>query len=320
MTADRRRLPWTLLLGAALIVAAEALLAVDVATRGVAVLPPELGQVVAQPAGFLGELARWTAVHMTPLCWVGYLLVMDGLLVFAGTSPARLRPRRFTVCFVTSVGVWLFFDWVNFFFIHAWDYHGVEPLSRLHEYTAKFVAFGAISPAMFMTAALYQQLGLRRLRGPRIPLGRPAQVILFAAGIPALVFPFWIRQPVGSLTLWLSVFLLLDPVNRWFNAPSTIGDLQAGRYGRVCSLVLGGLTCGFFWEFWNYWAAAKWTYNLPFLGGHEQWKLFEMPLAGFSGFLPFALECWAVFTTFVVVMDRIGLRVNEPLPDHDAVL
>ena len=45
-----------------------------------------------------------------------------------------------------------------------------------------------------------------------------------------------------------------------------------------------------------------------------------MPLAGFGGFLPFALECWVVFQSILLIMDKIGLRLAEPLPDHEAVL
>ena len=46
---------------------------------------------------------------------------------------------------MTSVGVWLFFDWVNFYYMDAWSYHGLPPrfTSRLVGY---FIAFAAISP------------------------------------------------------------------------------------------------------------------------------------------------------------------------------
>jgi hypothetical protein len=45
-----------------------------------------------------------------------------------------------------------------------------------------------------------------------------------------------------------------------------------------------------------------------------------MPLPGFAGFLPFALECWVIFQTIVLVMARLRVRLVEPLPDDDAVL
>jgi hypothetical protein len=323
----KTRLSITFWLGAALILACEALLFADVAARGVPVLPAPLHVAVAAPEGALAHLARWVAINMTPLCWVGFLLLFDGLLTglqqrLGPGSPARTRPRRFAICFVTSAGVWLFFDWVNFSFIHAWDYHWVEPLALLHEYLAKFVAFGAISPAMFMAAELYQQLGLRRVRGPALPVTRPWQVAMLVVGVPAFLSPFFVREPIACFPLWVSLVLVFDPLNHWLGGgrtPTLIADWQAGRWGRTVALMLGGLTCGFFWEFWNYWAAAKWTYDLPFLGALEQHRLFEMPLPGFAGFLPFALECWVVFQTILLALGGLRLRWAEPLPD-DAVL
>jgi len=311
-----RRPPVTLLLGSALIIACEVLLGIDVARRG-----------AAAPDGVVDMLARWVAINMTPLAWVGYLLVVEGLLAWrrgaGAVSPARLRPRRFTLCFVSSVGVWLVFDWVNFSFIHAWSYHGLEAIGPVHAWIARIVAFGAISPAMFMTAELYQQLGLRHVRGPRVALGPRARGAMVVLGVPALLFPFVVQRPIGCLTLWVSLVLVFEPFNYRLGTaatPSLIRDWRDGRWGRTISLMAAGLTCGFFWEFWNYWAAAKWTYDLPFLGRFEAYRLFEMPLAGFAGFAPFALECWVVFETILLVARRVGLRGIEPLPDVDAII
>jgi hypothetical protein len=52
--------------------------------------------------------------------------------------------------------------------------------------------------------------------------------------------------------------------------------------------------CGWLWEFWNNWAAAKWHYVFPIGQG---WKIFEMPAPGYLGFLPFALECFVMYVT-----------------------
>jgi hypothetical protein len=53
-----------------------------------------------------------------------------------------------------------------------------------------------------------------------------------------------------------------------------------------------GLCCGLLWEFWNYWALTKWTYTVPYAG---EFKLFEMPVLGYLGFPPFALEAFAMY-------------------------
>ena len=57
-------------------------------------------------------------------------------------------------------------------------------------------------------------------------------------------------------------------------------------------LLLSGLICGILWEFWNFWAGAKWVYSIPYLNG---FRVFEMPLAGFLGFPPFALICYLMY-------------------------
>ena len=62
------------------------------------------------------------------------------------------------------------------------------------------------------------------------------------------------------------------------------------------------------WEFWNFWAGSKWVYTVPFF---RQWKVFEMPLLGFLGFPPFALECWILYHLLGTVLRRpksVGVR------------
>ena len=45
-----------------------------------------------------------------------------------------------------------------------------------------------------------------------------------------------------------------------------------------------------------------------------------MPVLGFLGFLPFAIECWAVLNVIIALMEKANLRIAEPLPDVDAVM
>jgi hypothetical protein len=54
---------------------------------------------------------------------------------------------------------------------------------------------------------------------------------------------------------------------------------------------VSGLICGALWEAWNIHARTKWIYSVPFF---DELKLGEMPVLGFLGFPPFALECYAL--------------------------
>lgn len=300
-----------MVIGLAIIAAAECLLFMDVLFRGGVVVP---GGLPPAPNGALQSMARFVAVYMTPIAWTGFLLAAEGMLTrLDGRSPVRERPYRFILAYLTSIPVWLFFDWINFTIMGAWDYHGLasDVPSRTLGY---FLAFGAISPAMFLAAELFLRTPIGRITGRPARFGRRAMVVSAVLGVLCLLFPFLIRGPAGSLTLWLGVALLLDPVNAAHGAPSIIGDWRSGRYGRTVALMAGGLVCGLLWEFWNFWAAAKWTYDLPFLGPLEAVRYFEMPVLGLAGFPPFAIECWVAFQTIVLLARRLGAARIETLP------
>jgi hypothetical protein len=306
--------PTTLTAGLVIILLSELLLAIDVAARGSVIVPYA---PLPPPEGAIADLARFIARSMTPLCWTGYLLVADGLFLrLQGWSPIRQRPVRFVLAYLTGIPVWVFFDWVNFWFMQAWDYHELfdnMPLRLLNF----FLAFGAISPAMFLVAEGFMRTRLGGIAARPIRFGRRGQAMLVAIGAAFVLFPFVIRDPIGNLTLWLGLSLLLDPINHRLGLPSIFRDWQAGRYGRTLSLLAGGLLCGFLWEFWNYWAVTKWTYHLPFLGPLEQIRYFEMPVPGLLGFMPFAMECWVVFQSIVWLAGRMGLRRIEPLEEDE---
>jgi hypothetical protein len=114
---------------------------------------------------------------------------------------------------------------------------------------------------------------------------------LISAGGLMLVLPFLVPSQIAvylAAPVWLGFIFLLDPVNRRLGG-------EALTYDRVINLAWSGLLCGVLWEFWNYWAHAKWHYTVPIM---EHLKVFEMPLPGYLGFPAFAIEC---FTMYVFV-------------------
>src|SRR6185295_6271064 len=95
--------------------------------------------------------------------------------------------------------------------------------------------------------------------------------------------------------VWLGFIFLLDPINERLGAESLFREAREGRYDRIINLALSGVLCGVLWEFWNYWAGAKWHYTVPIM---PNLKIFEMPVPGYLGFPAFAFEC---FTMYVFV-------------------
>jgi len=68
-------------------------------------------------------------------------------------------------------------------------------------------------------------------------------------------------------------------------------DTVKGDWVFVVSSAMAALLCGCFWEMWNYYSLAKWEYSVPFV---HRFKIFEMPILGYAGYIPFGLECAAI--------------------------
>ncbi len=244
-----------------------------------------------------GPAGQW----FTPVVWTGYVLLMDAVVArLTGRSYLTAARGELVLVALTSVAAWWLFELYNaprFWRGGAdargiwWQYHGLEPNLFLRRVGYDW-AFATIFPALFLTAAALRATVFARARirpwrpGPRV---LDAAVAAGAAGavLPLLVVSAWLVPLV-----WLSLALLLEPLNARRGRPSWLADLARGDASRLLALLGGGAVCGVLWEFWNYWALARWTYTVPYLGDV---KVFEMPVLGYLGFLPFALECYAVY-------------------------
>jgi hypothetical protein len=157
-------------------------------------------------------------------------------------------------------------------------------------------SYGTITPAIFMTAELIDSLLGERLRNRRpLVLGRGTETAFFFAGfllfVVVLVFPSLWLCPLP----WISVLLWFEGMNDRLGIGSFGAAFRKGDYGLFVSLLISGAVCGLLWESWNFWALTKWNYHVPYLPGV---KLFEMPVLGFLGFPPFALECFLMYRFF----------------------
>ena len=231
----------------------------------------------------------------TPLVWSGYILLADSLVYRRkGRSMIMNRPGEFLLLLPISIGFWLIFEFYNLY-LQNWHYVGLPeefPL-RLLGYVW---AFATIWPAILETAEVlgsWERISGKRAHPWRIKEGHLVASLIFGAFCLAL--PFLVSPPAArylAAPVWLGFIFLLDPINYWIGRDSLLRDLEKGNPGRFYSLILSGLLCGALWEFWNYWAGAHWYYTIPILG-HV--RIFEMPVLGYLGFPPFAVECFAMY-------------------------
>jgi len=309
----------TLWLGLGLILVCEILLLMDVrqSRRGAIRSDAAMAAVAGAPAS--NPLARWVAINMTPLAWLGYVVFLEGVLsTQSGASPVRRRPHHFAFCALSSVVVWCVFDTINFYCFKppAWTYIGL-PVPWAQRFAGYAVAFAAELPGMFLTAQIIVNLGcVDRLCSRPWRLPRGLDLLICLGGAALLAWAVLGRRAVANYGMWCSFVFFLDPINLRLGRPSMLRDWQNGWYGRTVALFAGGLCCGFLWEFWNYWALEKWIYHLPFLGAAEQFRYFEMPVAGLAGFIPFGMACWVMWQTARIPLDGLA----EPLPDDGTII
>lgn len=223
--------------------------------------------------------------------WLGYCLAVDGLaLGRRGTSLLQRSPRTYAALFAISVPLWWLFEAVNLR-ARNWRYLGREQLSAVEYALFASLSFSTVVPAVLGTAELVAGCGfLGRLRsGPRVCRGPRTAVSLFTAGLVALgLLLAWPRYCYPLV--WVSFYLLFEAANLWAGNRSLVEWVRQGDWRPVAALATGVLVCGFFWELWNWRSYPKWVYTVP---GFERPRLFEMPLAGYLGYIPFAFELFA---------------------------
>lgn len=232
-----------------------------------------------------------TAYLFFPL-WLGYILLVDGLVRRrTGTSLWTRSRAGFAWLFVLSAPGWWLFELINAR-TKNWEYLGAGTFSSLEYFLLCTLSFSTVMPAVFGTAALVRSFAWVE----RLGRGRPIQPTprlmagLFVTGLLMLTATLvWPRYCYPFV--WTSVALMLEAVNWRLGRPHLLEHLRSGDWRAIVALGVGALICGFFWEMWNLWSYPKWIYHTP---GVEFWKIFEMPLLGYGGYIPFALELYGL--------------------------
>jgi hypothetical protein len=251
-----------------------------------------LSALVVSEAGMLARIEPFWTWH-TAIAWTGYILLVDAIVwTRRGSSWIRSAPAESAFLAIASIPLWLIFEFYNLF-IDSWDYVNLpDPPVRYFGYAW---AFATIWPAIFETADLVETLRVpatnRRAPTPETPLS-PGHVVSMAVGGVMLILPFIWPSPWLAAPVWLGFIFLLDPINARLGADALFARHATLWSRRAGSLAIAGLLCGFLWEFWNYWARARWVYTVPIL---PDIKVFEMPVLGYLGFPAFALECFTMY-------------------------
>lgn len=233
--------------------------------------------------------------HTFPLLWFGYILTLNALTYQRSGQCLLLdRPRFCGKLFLLSAGFWWVFEYLNQF-VKNWHYVNLPETSYFHYVFHTSLAFSTVLPAVLST---YEWLAtIPRLTKPfenwhSLPwvTSHAAGWVLFALGSlglgligiwPTILFPL----------LWLSPLCLLLGIQCIRKEKTCFHGLGQGNWRSVILSALAALVCGFWWEFWNVYSLVHWEYTIPYV---QAFKIFEMPILGYAGYLPFGLTCLAI--------------------------
>jgi len=247
--------------------------------------------------------------HTFTLLWLGYAVTMNAFAWRrSGYSLLTHRTRWLFALFPVSALFWWLFEHLNQF-VGNWYYTGVYARNDWEYFVQATLPFSTVLPAVASTIAWLQTFP--RLQHFALPAihARPAfaWVALAAGTLSLAAIGIWpeILYPM----LWLGPLLLMCALQQLLLGETLLAPLGHGDWRPLLQSALAGLVCGFFWELWNYGSLAQWHYSVPYV---QRFHLFEMPLVGYAGYLPFGVECALVMDLIARIVERRGLYDAMP--------
>ncbi|WP_027362484.1 hypothetical protein [Desulfospira joergensenii] len=224
--------------------------------------------------------------------WFCLILVINGM-VYKRQGTCPLENLKFFVLFPVSALFWWTFEYLNRF-VGNWSYTGSQ-YAAFQYFLLATLSFSTVLPAVESVRAyllsfdLFKRgfrkgLPLKSLDSPAIGLCLlvlSGSVLIFLGIFPDLLFPFVWISPLGMIL----GFLILG------GRTHVLTPVRSGDFTPVVAYGLAALVCGGFWEMFNMYSLARWEYSVPFV---QAFHLFEMPLLGYAGYLPFGLECGVI--------------------------
>jgi len=223
--------------------------------------------------------------------WLGYCLLVDALVFRrTGTSLLTRSLKKYVGLFLASAPLWWLFELANWR-LQNWHYNGAEYFTVLQFWFWATLNFTIVVPAVFGSAELFRSFIRKPVRGPVVRQARTTTIIFFIVGWAMLVLMV-IWPKIFFPFIWFSLYFILEPLNVWLGNRALVEWTKTGDWRPVIGLWLGVLLTAFFWEMWNFLSFPKWVYNVPW----GNWlHVFEMPLLGYGGYLPFSLEIFAMY-------------------------
>lgn len=251
----------------------------------------------------MGWILAWTRFpwfeqfqpHTFSMPWIGYILLINALCIKrSGRSLLTDAPTRFMLIWPVSALFWWFFEYLNRY-VQNWYYVGVDDFTPIQYVLHASFAFATVLPAVLSTQRFLLTYGAFNDGLKSVsPLAfivnkRFATLILPLSGLCLMLIG---RYPDFLYPLiWSAPLLVITSLQTLRDEPTIFSGLPIGDWRAVIASAVAALICGFIWELWNYHSLAHWEYAVPYV---DRFHVFQMPLLGYGGYLPFGLECLLV--------------------------
>ena len=224
--------------------------------------------------------------------WIGYIIAVNALTYKRrGTCLLTNTPIYMLKLSLASAIFWWFFEYLNRF-VQNWVYIGISDLSPTQYFIFASLPFATVLPAVMSTAELLESFpqsaaGLQnfiRINTKQRRAAATAILLLASLGLAGIATHPDLLYPL----LWIAPLLIITSLQTISGQPTIFSPVRNGNWQRIYIMACAALICGGFWELWNFGSVAKWIYTVPYV---NRFKIFEMPLLGFAGYIPFGLEC-----------------------------
>jgi len=230
----------------------------------------------------------------TPL-WLCYIVIVNAITTSRkGNCLLTTQPDYLLKLFLLSALFWWYYEYLNGF-IHNWYYVNIETLSTTEYVFHSTIAYATVLPAVISTIeclATFSRMDhpFAKLWPLKIATPKVAALISWLVGCVVLAMAaLWPEQLFTFV--WIAPLFIIVGVRYIMKDTTLFSALEHGDFRPVILSAVAALVCGFFWELWNVKSFAHWEYNIPYV---DAYLVFEMPIIGYAGYLPFGLVCIAV--------------------------
>jgi hypothetical protein len=245
--------------------------------------------------------ANWQAFTFPPL-WLAYVIVINAF-TYQRTGRCMMldQTTQFFLLFPLSAAFWWSYEYLNRF-VENWYYVEISDFGPWEYFIYSTLSFSTVLPAVLGTAQWLKSFsrlssGLDNFWRTGATHQTALAWLILVTGCAGLsVIAVW-PDYVYPL-IWIAPLLLITGLHGIIDHHQTplLTALVTGNWQTVWVLALAALVCGVLWELWNFNSQAHWVYTVPYI---QRFHLFEMPLLGYAGYLPFGITCGAI-TNFVM--------------------